>query len=184
MTMSDETAVNIALLAFRWALGAVFLAHCINHVFGGGRIEGTGRWFESLGMRPGIVHAWLASVTEISAGTLLVIGLLMPLAGAGVFGVMLVAWLVNHMRNGFFIFRPGEGWEYVMMLAVCGLAVTALGAGEWSLDHALDIFDPPGAPGLLIGVLAGGGGAALLLAMCWRPALRRTGRHGDPLALG
>ena len=53
-------------------LGAVFLAHGINHIFGGGKIAGTGRWFESLGMKPGLLHAWTASLTEIGAGGLLV----------------------------------------------------------------------------------------------------------------
>ena len=31
---------------------------------------------------------------------------------------MLVAFITNHMKNGFFIFRPGEGYEYVMMLTL------------------------------------------------------------------
>jgi putative oxidoreductase len=170
--MDDGDAVNLALLALRVAVGGVMLAHGLNHLFRGGRIPGTAGWFESLGMRPGRVHAWLASLTEVAAGALLVLGLLTPLAGAGVVGVMVVAWVTNHLRNGFFIFRPGEGWEYVMVLTVCGLVVATLGAGRWSLDHALDIFDPPGLDGLLIGLLAGGGGAALLLAIAWRPPPR------------
>src|SRR5438067_12450548 len=109
--MSDQDAVNLALLIFRLAIAVVFLAHGINHIFGGGKIAGTGRWFESLGMRPGRLHAWLASLTEVGTGALLVVGLAMPLAGAGVVGVMAVAWITNHRGNGFFIFRPVDGWE-------------------------------------------------------------------------
>jgi putative oxidoreductase len=109
--MNDIDAANLALLIFRLAVGGVFIAHGVNHIVGGGRIAGTARWFESLGMRPSWVHAWTASLTEIGAGALLVLGLLTPLAGAGVIGVMLVAWVTNHLKNGFFIFRPGEGWE-------------------------------------------------------------------------
>src|SRR5215218_8858467 len=78
--VNDADAVDLALLALRCVVGAVVLAHGINHVVGGGRIPGTARWFESLGMRPGVVHAWLASGTEIVAGVLLVLGLLTPLA--------------------------------------------------------------------------------------------------------
>jgi putative oxidoreductase len=168
--VNDVDAVNLALLVLRVALGAVMLAHGINHIFGGGKIAGTGRWFESLGMRPGWLHAWLASATEVGAGVLLVLGLLTPLAAAGVVGVMLVAWITNHRGNGFFIFRPGEGWEYVMTLTVAGLAVGALGPGEWSLDNALDLLDDlTGSTGLLIAAVAGGGGAAALLAGFWRP---------------
>ena len=165
----DQDAINFGLLVLRVGLGAVFLAHGINHIFGGGKIAGTGRWFASLGMKPGILHAWLASITEIGAGSLLVVGLLTPLAAAGVVGVMVVAWLINHRGNGFFIFRPGEGWEYVMTLTLVGVAVSAIGPGEWSLDYALDIFDPPGRDGLLIGLGGGVGGALALLALFWRP---------------
>lgn len=167
--MPDSDSVNAALLLFRVAVGGVMLAHGINHVFGGGRIPGTARWFESLGMRPGVVHAWLASVTEIGAGALLVVGLLTPLTAAGVVGVMVVAWIINHLGNGFFIFRPGEGWEYVMVLTVAGLALGALGPGEWSLDEAIGWRDDlVGGTGLAIAGGAGGGGAFALLAACWR----------------
>jgi putative oxidoreductase len=164
--------MNLSLLILRVTLGVVFLAHGINHVFRGGKIPGTARWFESLGMRPGVLHAWLASLTEIASGALLVVGLLTPLAGAGVVGVMLVAWITNHRKNGFFIFRPGEGYEYVMTLTALGLGVAGLGAGQWSLDHAAGIFEHPSLGGFLLGLLAGGGGAVVLLAVFWRPAAR------------
>ena len=68
----------------RIVVGIVFIAHGYNHIFGGGKIEGTGRWFDSLGMKPGSLHAWIASLTELGAGALLILGLLTPLAGAGV----------------------------------------------------------------------------------------------------
>ena len=166
--MNDAGAVDLALLALRCVVGAVMLAHGVNHVVGGGRIAGTARWFESLGMRPGRLHAWLASGTEIGAGVLLVLGLLTPLAAAGVVGVMVVAWITNHLGNGFFIFRPGEGWEYVMTLTVVALAIGALGPGSWSLDDALDLEDLAGREGLALTAVLGIGGAAALLAAFWR----------------
>lgn len=168
--MSDLDSLNLALLALRCGVGAVMLAHGLNHIFGGGKIAGTGRWFESLGMKPGPLHAWLASITEVVGGVLLILGLLMPLAGASVVGVMLVAWITNHRGNGFFIFRPGEGWEYVMTLTLAGFALAILGAGEWSLDHVLELDDDfVGTTGLVAALVAGGGGAAALLAVFWRP---------------
>jgi putative oxidoreductase len=171
MTDGDLDAINLALLVLRCGVGAVMLAHGINHIFGGGKIAGTGRWFESLGMKPGWFHAWMASLVEVGGGAMLVLGLLTPLAAAGVVGVMLVAWITNHRGNGFFIFRPGEGWEYVMTLTLVGFALAVLGAGEWSLDHALDIDDDlVGVTGLLIGLIGGVGGAVGLLVTFWRPA--------------
>jgi putative oxidoreductase len=148
------------------------VAHGYNHVFNGGKIAGTARWFESLGMRPGRLHAWLASLTELGAGLLLVLGLLTPIAAAGVVGTMLVAWLTNHARNGFFIFLPGEGYEYVMTLTLAGLAVGATGAGRISLDHALGIFDTAGWVGLAVTAAAGIGGGLGLLITFWRPPSR------------
>ncbi len=165
----DPGATDLALLLLRLAVGAVMIAHGWNHIFGGGRIDGTAGWFASLGMRPARLHAWLASVTELAAGALLLAGLLTPLAAAAVVGVMLVAWIINHRGNGFFIFRPGEGWEYVMVLTVLGVALGALGAGRISLDHLLGLDGLAGWTGLAIAAGAGGGGAAFLLGACWRP---------------
>jgi putative oxidoreductase len=165
----DQDAVNLGLLGIRVILGVVMLAHGINHVFRGGKIPGTARWFESLGMKPGVLHAWTASLTEIGAGTLLILGLLTPLAAGGVVGVMLVALITNHLKNGFFIFRPGEGYEYVLTLLVVALCLAPLGAGEWSLDNALDLTWTNGWSGLLWAAVPGLGGGAALLAVFWRP---------------
>jgi putative oxidoreductase len=168
---------GLGLLLLRLAVGVVLIAHGWNHIFGGGKIAGTARWFTSLGMRPGIIHAWTASLTELGAGALLIIGLLTPLAGAGVIGVMLVAWITNHLKNGFFIFRPGEGYEYVMVLTVCGLLFGATGGGRWSVDHAIGIFDPPGWIAMAVCWALGVGGAAGLLLACWRPGPRPAAAH-------
>jgi putative oxidoreductase len=172
--VGSTTAADVSLLVLRVALGVVFLLHGYNHVFGGGKIAGTARWFESLGMRPGRLHAWFASLTEIGAGALLVLGLATPLACAGVVGTMVVAWITNHLRNGFFIFRPGEGYEYVMTLTLAGIGLAGVGAGRWSLDHAFGWFQPPGWLGLGITLAAGIGGAAGLLVTFWRPTSQPT----------
>lgn len=174
--MGHHPAVDLALLVLRLVVGGVMLAHGINHIFGGGKIAGTGRWFESLGMRPGWLHAWTASLTEIGAGALLVLGLLTSVACAGVIGVMLVAWITNHLRNGFFIFRPGEGWEYVMTLTLVALALATLGPGAWSVDRAAHLARTlAGWHGLAIAAGAGGLGAVALLVGFWRPPARDAG---------
>ena len=169
--VQSRSAINFALLLLRFSVGAVFMAHGINHIFGGGKIAGTARWFESLGMKPGILHAWTASLTEVGAAALLFLGLLTPLAGAGVVGVMVVAWITNHRDKGFFVFhRPTEGWEYVMTLTLLGVVIGTLGPGHWSIDgqvHALRQLW--GWPGFAISAGGGGLGALLLLAVYWRP---------------
>jgi putative oxidoreductase len=102
---------------------------------------------------------------------MLVFGLLTPFAAGACMGVMLVAWIINHLRNGFFIFRPGEGWEYVANLAFASLAIGCLGAGQWSLDNAID-FTPHDWWGLIITLIIGVGGSAALLVTFWRPEPR------------
>ena len=167
--------VDLAALLLRVALGITMLAHGYNHAWGGGKLAGTARWFESIGIRPGRVHALLATATELGVAPLLFLGLLTPLAAAGVLGVMVVALISNHLKNGYFIFRPGEGYEYVLFLSFAALALGALGGGGWSIDRILVDHDVAGCHwlygwhGLLITAVAGGGGAALLLATCWRP---------------
>jgi putative oxidoreductase len=166
--MSDADAIDLALLLLRCGVGAVMLAHGVNHIRP--TIDGTAAWFGSMGMKPAKLHAWLASVTEIGAGLALFVGLLTPFAAAGVVGVMFVAWAINHRGNGFFIFRPGEGWEYVMTLGIVGLTMGAIGPGTWSLDEALNLNeDFIGWTGLLIAAIGGLGGGAALLAGFWRP---------------
>jgi putative oxidoreductase len=121
------------------------------------------------------VHALLATLTELGVAPLLLLGLLTPLAAAGVLGVMVVALVANHLKNGYFIFRPGEGYEYVLFITFAAAALGAFGAGGWSIDRVLVDHDVDGCRwlygwhGLLIAIAAGVGGAALLLATCWRP---------------
>ena len=164
-------AISIASLLMRVTLGVTMLAHGWNHVWGGGKIAGTARWFKSIGFKQERLQAWLASITELGAGVLLLVGLLTPLAAAAVVGTMTVAIIANHLKNGFFIFRPGEGYEYVLMVIFVGLALAALGGGDWSLDALLDL-DADGWIGLGIGVAGAIFGLAVLAIFWRRPAPR------------
>jgi putative oxidoreductase len=164
----DVSAVNLALLVLRVCVGGMILAHGWNHLFGPGGVEGTASWFSSIGLRPGRLHAVLASVTELVAGVLLIAGLAVPLAAGALAGVMVVAWVTAHRTNGFFIFRPGQGWEYVMVVTVVALAIGTLGAGEWSLDGVWGLGLSGWWP-LVVTAAVGFGGSAGLLAVFWRP---------------
>ena len=159
---------DLGMLILRLAMGGMIFMHGYNHFFGGGRLPGAGRWFDSLGIHPGIFHAWVTAVVEVGAGVMLAAGLLTPLAAAGVIGILTVAIVLVHRRNGFFIIK--EGWEYAgMIIAVCS-AIGVLGPGRWSVDHAVFGWtDVHGWGGL--GLSAGVGVAAAfgLLAVFWRP---------------
>jgi putative oxidoreductase len=157
--------MDLALLLLRVVAGCTMAYHGLNKTK---NLGGTGKWFESMGMRPGPVQARLASATEIVAGAALALGLLTPFAGAAFVGLMTVAAIVSHRKNGFFIFNKGEGWEYTMVLATIGLTLAMIGPGRYSLDHAIG-FHLHEWIGLLVG-LGGVVAAVALLALSWRPS--------------
>ncbi|MEU6564889.1 DoxX family protein [Nocardia nova] len=132
---ADHYAFDVGVLILRLCLGLTMAAHGYNKIFSGGRIPGTGRWFDSIGMKPGAMHAWVAAITEIGAGLALAAGLLTPVPAAGFVALMLVAGWTVHRGNGFFIVK--EGWEYNLVLAVGAVSVATIGAGRFSLDWAI-----------------------------------------------
>jgi putative oxidoreductase len=163
---ASQSSVDTALLILRLALGPMLFAHGYQKLFMGGRIDGTAGWFESMGMRPGRLNAWAAALTETGTGILLTVGLLTPFAGAGMVGVMVVAWFTH--RGAYFVFK--DGWEYNLVIGMVAVAVGTLGAGSWSLDDVIGIGeDLAGWPGFAIaaglGLVAGFG----TLALFYRP---------------
>lgn len=167
------TDLDLGAAILRLSLGGTLVAHGLNHAFGGGKLAGTARWFESIGIRPGRLHAALATLTEVGAGILLILGALTPLACAAVVGTMGVALVANHGRNGFFIFRPGEGYEYVLMIAMAACALSAIGPGRLSIDHAMDL-SVTGWAGFVISAGGGVAGAVSILVTSWRPTKVRA----------
>ena len=160
----DQTAIDLGLLILRLVLGVTLALHGVAKYRGG--IDGVGRWFESEGLRPGILHAHLAASSEVVFGCAIAAGLMTPLACTGYMGVMIVAGWVGHRKNGFFIIK--EGWEYVFVLAAGAASLALLGPGSWSLDNALGLTWS-GRGWFLFTVLSGVGSAVALLACFYRP---------------
>jgi putative oxidoreductase len=160
-------SANLAWLVLRITIGVMMFTHGYQKIFLGGRIDGTAGWFTSMGMTGnGRVHAWTAALTETGTGVLMVLGLITPFAAAGIIGIMFVAFWTH--RTKWFVFK--EGVEYNVVVAVTVTVIATFGGGEWSLDHALGWMDGfSGWTGMLIAVLLGIGGAALQLAVFYRP---------------
>jgi putative oxidoreductase len=170
LNLSYSTPINIVLLLLHLFLGGMIFAHGYRKLFRGGKLAGTARWFESIGMRPGMVNAYAAAFTEVGTGILLAVGLLTPFACAALMALMLVAIVSVHRKNGFMITNPGGGIEYCLTLAVAALTLGTLGAGRFSLDHALGILSSwTAATNFLVTLVVGVGGATLQLAVMYRP---------------
>ncbi|MEI8239023.1 MAG: DoxX family protein [Actinomycetota bacterium] len=159
---------DLAVLILRVVFGVFLAVHGYNKFFGKGGLTGTTGWFGSIGMKWPVWQARTAATTEIGAGLFLAAGLLTPLAGGAMVALMLVAIWVAHRKVGFFVFRPGQGWEYCASIAVVSFCVATMGAGRWSLDHASGIHFH-GWSGALTAGLLGIGGAVAHLAISYRP---------------
>jgi len=158
--------LNLGLLLLRVVVGPIFAFHGYAKIFRGGRLAGTAWWFDSIGMRPGSMHARLAAGGELATGICITLGLLTPFAGMGIIGLMAVAVWTVHKGHGLLV--VANGWEYNVVLAAIGATLATLGAGEWSLDNAIG-FDVNGSAGLAIAVVGGLGLAAGLLGTFHRP---------------
>jgi putative oxidoreductase len=128
--------MEAGLLLIRVVLGGIMAAHGAQKLFGwfgGHGLAGTGSWLESMGLRPARAFAAVNGLAEFGGGALLVLGLLTPLGAAAVAGVMFVAIVTVHWKNGFFNSSGGYEFNLLIVAAALGLAIT--GPGEISIDH-------------------------------------------------
>lgn len=163
-TAISSTELDVAALVLRLALGPMLVLHGLNKVRGG--LAGTAGWFESLGLKPGWLHARVAAVTEIGAGLIVTLGLLNGLGAMAFVGLMTVAALTDHRGKGYFIFKGGA--EYVVLVAIVAVALAVVGPGRWSLDSALGL-DLAGIGWGIIALVGGVLAAAGLLVTFHRP---------------
>lgn len=152
-------SIDLVLFVLRVFVGLVLAGHGSQKLlgwFGGAGLAGTSGFMEKLGFRPGRFWALLASVSELGGGLLLALGLLTPLAAAGLVAAMLIAVTKAHWKAGFW--GSKGGFEYPLTLLVVSAVVGLSGAGRYSLDALLAHagFALPAAPAFL---------AALVLAL-------------------
>ncbi len=153
---------DVGLLLLRFAVGGTFFAHGMQNVFGlwGGRgIGGLAQYLDSLGFRETTTLAWVTGITELVAGGFVVLGVLTPLAAAGLVGLMINAVLLK-AGNGFFVAGPsGAGAvELEVLLGLAAAAIVFTGPGRIALDNGRTWHRRPapwGVLALIVGVAAG-----------------------------
>lgn len=127
---------DLARLLLRGMIGSTMIAHGVRHAK---TLDGTARWFGSLGFRQPELQARVSAGVEVASGSALLAGAGTPLAAAGVIGTLGVAAGSVHRPNGFFI--TDEGYEYVLALSIAAASLAAIGPGRLSIDHALGLDD-------------------------------------------
>lgn len=81
-----NVSVDIGLLVLRLVLGATFVGHGLQKVFGlfgGAGIDGFAQGLERFGFRTTTVLSWVTGLTELLGGALVLLGAATPLAAAG-----------------------------------------------------------------------------------------------------
>jgi putative oxidoreductase len=135
-----EIDMELGLLVLRLVVGLLFAGHGAQKLFGafgGHGIEGTGGFFESIGLRPGRFHARAAGFNELAGGVLLALGLFTPIAAALLIATMIAAVITVHWQKG--LWNTEGGYEFNLVLGAAAFALAAVGAGPWSLDDAFGL---------------------------------------------
>jgi putative oxidoreductase len=163
--------MDVGLLILRIVLGGFIAAHGIQkmtHLWGGGGLGAATREFRDDGFAGGAVTALMAGGTQIAAGLGVAIGLLTPIAAAGIIGVLTVAATVK-VRVGFW--SQDGGYEYPLFLALLADALVWTGPGRFSVDHAAGLSAHWNTWVSVVATVIGFGAALLLRAVLHRPPL-------------
>jgi putative oxidoreductase len=130
-------------LILRLTLAIVFFPHGAQKVlgwFGGYGFIGTMGFFTAKMGLPYAI-ALLPVLTEFLAPFALVAGFFTRIAALATGVNMIVAVLMVHLANGFFMnwsgAQKGEGFEYHLLVIGIALALIVQGAGRWSVDQAI-----------------------------------------------
>ena len=137
-------ALTLGHTIIRVGIGSALFAHGAQKLFGlfgGGGLEGTGQFFESIGISPGKRTALIAGLGEAGGGVALALGLGTPAGAAAAAATMTVA-ASQHTSNGFF--NADGGFELPATLGLTAATFLISGPGAVSLDRVLgDVLNRP-----------------------------------------
>lgn len=138
-----QTSNLTSPLILRLFLALVFFPHGAQKVlgwFGGYGFEGTMAFFTATMGIPYAI-ALLPVATEFLGSIALFFGFFTRIAALATGVNMIVAVLMVHINNGFFMNwtgkQAGEGFEYHLLVIGIALALIVQGAGRLSVDRAL-----------------------------------------------
>ena len=123
----------LAYPLIRFIAGVMMIPHGYAKVFGG--IEGTTKFFASVGLEPALILAWYVGLLELVGGICVALGLLTRFMSAQLIGLLAVATFYIHLPSGF-IWVKG-GFEYPLFWMVVMVAITIKGGEKLSLDNLM-----------------------------------------------
>jgi putative oxidoreductase len=155
--------MTLGRLIARVAIGGLFVGHGTQKLFGwfgGPGVDGASRMMRKLGLHPPRRNAVAAGAAETTAGVLLALGALTPVAGALVTSTMVTAIRKVHGPNGPWIQQ--SGYEYNLVLIAAMAALVEGGPGSPSVDRLLGI-EKKGTGWALAAIAAGAAGSTLAI---------------------
>jgi len=117
----------------RFVAGAMMVPHGYAKVFGG--IEGTTKFFASVGLEPALTLAWYVGLLELVGGVCVAFGFLTRFISAQLVGLLAVATFYIHLPSGFLWVKGG--FEYPLFWMVIMIAITIQGGGKLSADNLM-----------------------------------------------
>ncbi|MFF0814351.1 DoxX family protein [Rhodococcus sp. NPDC003318] len=156
--------LDLGLLVLRVAVGALMLAHGLQKLFGlwgGPGLDGFEMFLVDAGFQQARILAYAGAVGEVVGGVLLIVGLLTPLAAAGLLALVINAWCVRQAAApGLQWFAP-DGPELEALLAAMLVAIILAGPGRFSLEGRRKWATRPHVGSFLALVLGVAGGVCL-----------------------
>ena len=129
------THTDVSPFILRVIAGIIFAAYGAQKLFawfGGYGLEGTGQFFDSIGLSPGYYLAMLAGSAEFFGGIALILGVLVRPAALALTFTMAIAIVSVHLENG--LFMANNGYAFALTLLAMSLALVFTGAGKLSVD--------------------------------------------------
>lgn len=135
-TIRDRSAVDWAILIARVIVGAVFMAHGAQKLFGAFGGPGLSAVVGMMGPL-----GYLVSIGEFFGGLGLVVGFLSRFSAASIIVIMLGAIGMVHAKFGFFMNwtgqQAGEGFEYHLLAIGILLPIVIAGPGRFAIGSYL-----------------------------------------------
>lgn len=125
---------DAGLAVLRVVLGLILVVHGAQKLFGFG-FAGVAGMLDGLGVPASELLAPMVVLVELAGGIALVVGVFTRIAAALIAVDMLVATLLLHLPNGFFVANGGV--EFTLMLLAAAVEVALTGPGVFSVDHLL-----------------------------------------------
>ena len=117
----------------RVVTGIIFALHGYQKLEGG--LPMVAGMLEGMGFPAPMLFAVLLITAELGGGIFLILGFLTRPSAKILAIVSLVALVVVHLKNGFFM--ATGGYEYILLLLAACVSLMFSGAGKWSLDGKL-----------------------------------------------